>query len=143
MLTVVLTPTVELEGSSGRWLAGGLSSGRSQGSERVGFISGDSWKDPREGTMTGAEVMHKVDLDGMRAAVSSGLQSVLGTEVPTNTPLMSVGLDSIGAVEFANAVSSELGMSFSAVMLFDHPTLESIGSYLAEESEQESSGRDC
>ena len=93
--------------------------------------------------MTGAEVMHKVDLGGTRAAVSSGLQSVLGTEVPTNTPLMSVGLDSIGAVEFANAVSSELGMSFSAVMLFDHPTLESIGSYLAEESEHGSSGRDC
>ena len=46
---------------------------------------------------------------------------------------MSVGLDSIAAVEFASAVSGELGASFSAVMLFDHPTLDSVVSYLAGE----------
>jgi acyl carrier protein len=70
----------------------------------------------------------------------SGLGTVLGTEVPTNTPLMSVGLDSIAAVEFTNAVSDELGMSFSAVMLFDHPTLDSIVSCLAGELEQDTVG---
>ena len=59
----------------------------------------------------------------------------LGTEVPTNAPLMSVGLDSIAAVEFTNAVSVETGITFSAIMLFDHPTLNSIASYLLAELE--------
>lgn len=59
----------------------------------------------------------------------------LGTEVPTNAPLMSVGLDSIAAVEFTNAVSVETGITFSAIMLFDHPTLNSITSYLLAELE--------
>ena len=59
----------------------------------------------------------------------------LGTEVPTNAPLMSVGLDSIAAVEFTNAVSVETGITFSAIMLFDHPTLDSITSYLLAELE--------
>lgn len=59
----------------------------------------------------------------------------LGTEVPANAPLMSVGLDSIAAVEFTNAVSVETGITFSAIMLFDHPTLNSITSYLLAELE--------
>lgn len=59
----------------------------------------------------------------------------LGTEVPTNAPLMSVGLDSIAAVEFTNTVSVETGITFSAIMLFDHPTLNSITSYLLAELE--------
>ncbi len=59
----------------------------------------------------------------------------LGTEVPANAPLMSVGLDSIAAVEFTNAVSVETGITFSAIMLFDHPTLNSIASYLLAELE--------
>lgn len=59
----------------------------------------------------------------------------LGTEVPTNAPLMSVGLDSIAAVEFTNTVSVETGITFSAIMLFDHPTLDSIASYLLAELE--------
>jgi len=63
------------------------------------------------------------------------LGEVLGTEVPANAPLMSVGLDSIAAVEFTNAVSVETGITFSAIMLFDHPTLNSIASYLLAELE--------
>jgi len=63
------------------------------------------------------------------------LGEALGTEVPANAPLMSVGLDSIAAVEFTNAVSIETGITFSAIMLFDHPTLNSIASYLLAELE--------
>jgi aryl carrier-like protein len=69
----------------------------------------------------------------MVAAMSVGLGAVLGTAIPTNVPLMSVGLDSIAAVEFASAVSGEVGVALSAVVLFDHPTLDSIASYLANE----------
>lgn len=64
-----------------------------------------------------------------------GLGTVLGTEVLTNAPLMSIGLDSIAAVEFTNVISEELGMTLPAIMLFDHPTVDSIASYLATELE--------
>ena len=59
---------------------------------------------------------------------------MLGTEVAANAALMSMGLDSIAAVEFASAVGEAVGKtSFSAIMLFDHPTVDSITSYLAAE----------
>ena len=48
---------------------------------------------------------------------------------------MSVGLDSVATVEFTNAISEELRTSVSAILLFDHPTLDSIASYLAAELE--------
>lgn len=84
------------------------------------------------------EAASSADMAGLRAAMCLGLGMVLGTEVPTNAPLMSMGLDSIAAVEFANAVSDEVGIAFSAIMLFDHPTLDSIASYLATELETDS-----
>ena len=88
-----------------------------------------------------------VDLPGIRDA--SGVQltlracasALLSTEVPTNAPLMSIGLDSIAAVEFTNAIADELGMSVSAIVLFDHPTLDSIASYLAAELALGAEGR--
>ncbi|MDA9173062.1 acyl carrier protein [bacterium] len=58
---------------------------------------------------------------------------LLGTSAPANVPLMSIGLDSIAAVELTNSISDSLGVSVSAITLFDHPTLDSIGSYLVGE----------
>ena len=73
-----------------------------------------------------------VDVAGLRAAISLEVCGVLGTEVAANAALMSMGLDSIAAVEFASAVGEAVGTSsFSAIMLFDHPTVDSITSYLA------------
>ena len=73
-----------------------------------------------------------VDAAGLRAAISLEVCGVLGTEVAANAALMSMGLDSIAAVEFTSAVGEAVGTSgFSAIMLFDHPTVDSIASYLA------------
>ena len=73
-----------------------------------------------------------IDTAGLRAAVSLEVCGVLGTEVAANAALMSIGLDSIAAVEFTSAVGETAGArSFSAIMLFDHPTVHSITSYLA------------
>ena len=71
------------------------------------------------------------DLPVVRLALGACASALLNTEVPMNAPLMSVGLDSIAAVEFTNAVSGELRTSVPAILLFDHPTLDSIASYLA------------
>ena len=58
--------------------------------------------------------------------------SLLGTMMTEDAPLMSAGLDSIATEEFANVISRNLSANFSAMMLFDHPTLNSIASYLLE-----------
>ena len=79
----------------------------------------------------------ETDADPWTQLVCGGDQSrvcgVLGTEVAANAALMSMGLDSIAAVEFASAVGEAVRSvgSFSAIMLFDHPTVDSITSYLA------------
>ena len=77
------------------------------------------------------------DTSAVRLVLGACASALLNTEVPANAPLMSVGLDSIAAVEFTNAVSDELETSVSAMVLFDHPTLDSIASYLASELELE------
>jgi len=48
---------------------------------------------------------------------------------------MSAGLDSIAATEFTNIISDTLGIEMSPVMLFDHPTLGSITSFLTGETQ--------
>ena len=58
---------------------------------------------------------------------------VTGTEMETNVPLMSTGLDSLSAVEFVNALSTRLSVDVPPTALFDHPTLDSIASFLARE----------
>lgn len=50
--------------------------------------------------------------------------------MPKNAPLMSVGLDSLAASEFTSTVSFEMGTHMSSIILFDHPTLESMISYV-------------
>ena len=55
---------------------------------------------------------------------------------------MSVGLDSIAAAEFTKSVSDDVGSSLSPIMLFDHPTLESITTYLMTEANVACAGED-
>jgi acyl carrier protein len=75
------------------------------------------------------------DTSAVQLVLGACASALLNTEVPANAPLMSVGLDSIATVEFTNAISDELETSVSAMVLFDHPTLDSIASYLAAELE--------
>ena len=55
---------------------------------------------------------------------------LLGTEVEPYAPLMDAGLDSAATTEFANMLSECKSLNVSSVALFDHPTIESITSYL-------------
>ena len=129
----------EVTDATGRLPSREVSMSTSSGLGSGGSRGRDSQARPADAD-TAAMAARCTDPAGVRAAMVSGLGTVLGTEVPTDTPLMSVGLDSIAAVEFTNAVSDELGMRFSAVMLFDHPTLDSIVSYLAGEMERDTVG---
>ena len=46
-------------------------------------------------------------------------------------PLMEAGLDSIGAVELRNSVSSKYGVDLPATITFDQPTVRALADYLA------------
>ena len=45
-----------------------------------------------------------------------------GTDVAPDEPLMSAGLDSLGAVELRNGISARFGVTLPATVAFDHPT---------------------
>ena len=53
-----------------------------------------------------------------------------GDIIDPDKPLMDLGLDSLMAVEMRNALSSAIGQNLSATLLFDYPTLESVGNFL-------------
>lgn len=55
-----------------------------------------------------------------------------GSGVAADEPLMSAGLDSLGAVEYVNLVSRRLGgVPLPATLIFDYPTPAAITQYLA------------
>ena len=56
---------------------------------------------------------------------------IIGTQVSVDAPLMSVGLDSIGATELSTRLSERLKTELSPTLVFDHPTLQSIVSSLS------------
>lgn len=63
-------------------------------------------------------------------AASRTLEDLLGTKVAADVPLMSVGLDSISATEFTRLLSEKIGRELPATLLFDHPSIGSIASFL-------------
>ena len=49
-----------------------------------------------------------------------------GTAISPNAPLMSAGLDSIGASQLSARLGERLGTELSSTLLFDHPSLCAI-----------------
>ena len=56
---------------------------------------------------------------------------VLGSSPPVDTPLMSAGLDSIAVTEFVNILAKRFDRELPSTLLFDHPTINSMASYIA------------
>ena len=66
-------------------------------------------------------------------AVSAIAQEVMGTVIDANAPLMSAGLDSLSAVDFVSTLATKLGLEIAPTALFDHPTINSLASFLSSE----------
>ncbi|CBZ52282.1 Soraphen polyketide synthase A, related [Neospora caninum Liverpool] len=68
----------------------------------------------------------------VQATVSGAAKQVLGSadEPPTDAPLQDMGIDSLGAVEFRNNLQDSLGVKLPATILFDHPTIEALATFL-------------
>ena len=72
------------------------------------------------------------------ATVASVALETLGTSIDMGAPLMSAGLDSLGAAAFVSSLATRLSADIAPTELFDHPTLSSIASFLARETVVES-----
>ncbi|CAG9466967.1 unnamed protein product [Pedinophyceae sp. YPF-701] len=72
------------------------------------------------------------------SAVESSIEAVLGgDDVDMTAPLMQSGLDSLGAVELANSLETQLGVSLPATTFFDYPTPTALVEYLVGEVAEE------
>ena len=58
------------------------------------------------------------------AVLKSIAAEAMGAEVAPDVPLMSAGLDSLGAVELRNGISAKFGISMPATVAFDYPTIQ-------------------
>ena len=56
---------------------------------------------------------------------------VLGSTPALDQPFMEAGLDSLGAVELRNSLSSLFGIDLPATVTFDYPTASELAGFLA------------
>jgi NADPH:quinone reductase-like Zn-dependent oxidoreductase/acyl carrier protein len=73
----------------------------------------------------------------LMAHVHDQIRRVLGWEatrrLDPKQPFQELGLDSLMAVELRNALGQTLGRTLPATLVFDYPTLESLGGFLTRE----------
>jgi len=76
-------------------------------------------------------------VEQQRAYLQSYVQTVLGLvlrmspeKIEPNTPLGSLGLDSLMAVEFRNRLEMNLGLKLSSTLVWNYPTAYDITSFL-------------
>lgn len=52
-------------------------------------------------------------------------------QVPPDQPLMEAGLDSLGAVDLRNALSTQFAVELPSTVTFDYPTLPALAAFIA------------
>jgi acyl carrier protein len=62
--------------------------------------------------------------------VAAVVSEVLGHTPAPSQPLLSAGLDSLGAVELRSALEGRLSLQLPATLVFDYPTLSALTDYL-------------
>ena len=63
--------------------------------------------------------------------VAAAVQQVIGSSPDSHQPLMEAGLDSLGAVELRNALSSAFAVELPATVTLDYPSIAALSTYVA------------
>ena len=95
----------------------------------------------RRSRSTGPESAASVPRADAREVVGAAAREVMGTMVEMKAPLMSAGLDSIAATAFVSTLAARMSADIAPTALFDHPTLESIASFLSGEVDRDNTVR--
>ena len=93
----------------------------------------------RRSRSTGPESAVSVPRADAREAAAAVAREVMGTMVEMKAPLMAAGLDSIAATALVSALAARMSADVAPTALFDHPTLESIASFLSGETDLDKS----
>ena len=72
------------------------------------------------------------NLDSIVETISAIICDAQGTLVASNAPLMASGLDSIAATGFASTLTDRFTTELPQTLLFDHPTIEAVASFISE-----------
>eukprot|EP00959_Pyramimonas_sp_CCMP1952_P285761 5975024-Pyramimonas_sp.AAC.1 len=68
----------------------------------------------------------------IQSRVMDCVSLILGTEISAGDPLLSAGLDSLGALEVRSALASDFGAELPGTLVFDYPSVEAITVYLSD-----------
>lgn len=96
---------------------------------------------PSDAVLPRAGAPTAMDLDQLTELVQSTVESILGSAVTADEPLMAAGLDSLGATEVRHNLQGAVGLELPATLVFDHPTTQAIVQYVHEEMNGTDSGQ--
>ena len=68
---------------------------------------------------------------GVIGTITRAVEDLIGTDTPTDAPLMGAGLDSVAAIELVSTLCQHLSTEVEPTALFDHPTIGSLGAYFS------------
>jgi 3-oxoacyl-(acyl-carrier-protein) synthase/acyl carrier protein len=75
----------------------------------------------------------RLDQQAIQSQIMSAVKNVLGADIAPDEPLMDAGMDSLGAVEFKNIISHQLGFELPVTASFDYPSVSALARYVNSE----------